>query len=177
MIKIKLLKKLSISLVTSILILSCGVRSINRPGGNSLESSDYFTSFLAKDGLMLYFIKPIELKSNEKSIWLDFTFRKQNEKAKDTVNIGISLISKEKIDSKSIVGLFVDNQEVKGFDIVFNEPSKKVYELRILTKTSYSLFKKYSDSTTLKIKYINAEELFLQTNRTKKVINILGREI
>jgi|LakMenEpi03Aug12_release.lakeMendotaPanAssembly.Ray.scaffolds.fasta_scaffold457411_2 hypothetical protein len=177
MIKIQYLKKFCTSLFICFICLSCGVRSISRQGGNSLESSDYFTSFLAKDGVMLYFVKPIEFETKEKSLWLDFTFRKQNEKIKDTVNIGISVISKDKIDSKSIVDLFIDNQKVLGYEIVFNEPSKKANELRILTKTSYSLFKNYSDTSIVKIKYLDKEEVYLQTNRTKKIINILKKDI
>lgn len=177
MIKIQLSKKFAVSFFVCFVFVSCGVRSINRQGGNSLDSSDYFTSFLAKDGLMMYFVKPIDFLSNDKEALVDFTFKKQNEKAKDTVNVGISIHSKEKIESSSVKEIFIDNQKLNSFEIVFNEPTKKNQELRILSKTSFNLFKNYSDSTILTIKYSTKEEKFMLSNKAKKILRILKTSI
>jgi hypothetical protein len=67
---------LSIKYYISVLFfftLSCGVSKINNSNNSSLDSSNYTTSFLMKDGSILYFVKPIKLNSKGKEINVDFT--------------------------------------------------------------------------------------------------------
>jgi len=173
--KIHLSIKYYISILFALFIISCGVSRTNNSNTPNLDSSKHIVSFLMKDGAILYFIKPIKLSSKDKVANVDFTLIKKEEKLKDSVKIGFSLVSDYKLETKTIKEIYFDSSKLKDFEIIYNQPFGKKFEIRILSTIYNEDLKKMNDSSSLNIKFESNSERFFYTNKSKKIIrNLVG---
>lgn len=167
--------KYYISILATLYIISCGVSKINNSNTSSLDSSKYTTSFLMKDGAILYFIKPIKLNSKDKEINVDFTLIKKDEKFNDSIKIGLSLISDIKLETKTIKEIYFDSLQLKHFEIIYNDPLGKKFEIRILSAFFHKNIKKMNENSSVTIKFDSTSENFIYSNKSKKIIrNLVG---
>jgi hypothetical protein len=169
---------LSIKYYISVLFfftLSCGVSKINNSNNTSLDSSKYTTSFLMKDGSILYFVKPIKLNSKDKEINVDFTLINKDDKFNDSVKIGLSLISDIKLETKTIKEIYFDTTKLNDFEIIYNDPLGKKFEIRILSAFFYENIKKMNENSSVTIKFDSTSENFIYSSKSKKIIrNLVG---
>jgi hypothetical protein len=128
-----------------------------------------------KDGSILYFVKPIKLNSKGKEINVDFTLINKEDKFNDSVKIGLSLISDIKLEPKTIKEIYFDTTILNDFEVIYNDPLGKKFEIRILSAFLYENIKKMNENSSVTIKFDSTSENFIYSNKSKKIIrNFVG---
>lgn len=159
--------------VIIILLISCSPKFSPKSKNNSQNSSSgkYYTSFYVNDSLTIYYIKPFELNSEKDNVTIDVTFKKNNLELNDDIVFNFSLISKEKINSKNIEKLFINDSEISTFKVLYSEPMKNKFEIRISSKIDKNLFKSLNENTILKLKIENNLKIYKPNSKSKKILN------
>ncbi len=163
--------------VLGILIIIFGCSGI-KPS-TTKSGSELYETFFISEGVMQYFIKPLEFKNDTKEeMMLDITFR---HKSDTPAHLKMSFITDDVLNTTDSLKIANDNHEVvlKNMNIMFKERGKKKYKSRFSADTTLSdvtkLFKNKNWFITIYAKdYSNS---FSPINKTSKSITKLNHEI
>ncbi|MFZ6052763.1 hypothetical protein [Halocola ammonii] len=158
----------------SVVFYSCG--GLKPAASNS--GKDLYESFYAGDGTTRYFIKPLELESQEENLLIDFNVE-SNEG--DTATALFSVYSEEPL--KSIDRLTFSNDDMEKstqeVDKMFIELEKKNYEsrysVRIPNRDLKGVFANHN--WTLTIESDGKKMSFTPARKTMKKINTLNKAV
>lgn len=160
--KIKLYLKFT-SFLFLVLFLSCRISSKSR-GGKQFNNNKYIVEFYKKNNEFIYFVNPIEFKSENLLLKSDFTFTKRNDSLIDSVIFNYTFISNDKLSKDSIKDIFIDSILISNSQLIYNEIIKNQNCLRFGSKISVQNFKKINKSTLIKLKSKDKEIVFLPAN-------------
>lgn len=161
--------KIILFAVCAVSIYSCRPGMSRSGSGSSGAKADFFTSFYINTGQTKYYIKPFRFTDDKEVLMADITYSI----SADTVQNGtfnFSVFSKSKIPSKSIKKLFLNNNEINDFSVLYNEPLKSKYELRITSEIPAIILKGLKQEIIIKLETDDRTYTFVPDSKSKKVL-------
>lgn len=135
-----------------------------------------YEEFFIGQGVMQYFVKPLEFKNNEYSLNIDFTFRDTTH-ATSLVITNFSIFLKDKSEKIDSLGFQFDNSKVNFINPtqLYIDFNKKQYIKRFTSYVKYDDMKSffYSENLTIFIYSNNLLKILYPTKKTNKNIEIL----
>ena len=150
--------------------------SIRSKGNKSRET---YSVFYIDNGVLQYFVKPLEFKSKGYTLHIDFTFRDTTQ-YQNQITANYTLYSKEPI--KNIESIVIKT-DTNSFQIIGNEKlyinkNKDGYQIRYSGLITYKQLTDFFYCKKLVIHiFLKDEKVFKPIARTSKMINIVREEV
>jgi len=145
-------RKLSLGFIAVIFFTSCGVL---KPGGGG-RAGKLFEVFYAGDKGTLYFIKPLEFRSGDARLWMDYTFHYRPDSSGEAiVNFTIQdIFLHRSLDTVNLVapGFSTSLRQIK---LLYNEKSKSGFDSRFSARLPREALYTYLTAASLGMRIAN----------------------
>ncbi len=169
------MKKILYLILLTSLISACS--SVKYAGKKSAKK--YYEEFFIDQGVMQYFIKPVEYKNGKNKITVDFTFR-DSVPDNGNITLNFSLFSEnlvKKIDSASFIS---SNQEIKIKNLkrMFIDKRKNIFQVRYTSSIKFrDMSEIFANNYNLILFYNKTKQTFVPKTKTLKIYRAFDNKV
>ncbi|MDD2996960.1 MAG: hypothetical protein PHP99_12230 [Paludibacter sp.] len=136
----------------------------------------YYESFFINDSTTQFHIKPIEIKEQEETILVDFTFRKSANIGSD-VTMNFSVLSKKNIPLQKQIQLLANDSafQIQNLKLLYKEKKKNQYHYRYNSTIAFENFIYLFKNPNWKMELDKI--LFAPTKKSEKKLNRINNDL
>jgi hypothetical protein len=142
------------------------------------SAKKYYEEFFIDQGVMQYFIKPLEFKGDKENLFVDFTFR-DSVSYQSFITLNYSIYTFERVKDIDSAFFIINDKKIdfNNCEELFIKKSKK-YEIRNSCKITYEEFMKIVEvEPEIWAYFNNKKHVFLPTKNAKTGLLITKNQI
>ena len=169
------MKKILYIILLSVVVSSCS--SVKYAGKKSVKK--YYEEFFIDQGVMQYFIKPLEYKDEKDKITVDFTFR-DSIADKGNITLNFSLFSENLV--KRIDSAFFKNQNrkirIENLNRMFIDKKRKTFQVRYTSTITFEEMSQiFEGNYNIVLFFDGTKQTFVPKTKTLKIYKAFDNKV